>query len=703
MGFNKATGTGVWQVCRAPPKSSPTQRSSFTKFQWVATDDLTTRQANSLNDVYYSIGALKYFNIEGFVIVQVQPISTDTSATMSGLISRAALRHSHPSSLATAARHPLHVQASPARRFRTSSCNGVNSQTRRHASSYPGHPTPPPPRSRTPLILGLTLAGGALVAGAVYLYYPMFFGDNEIAGIPQAEIEFEKKRRVPKSKEDNRDLISSQHVQVRKSWENPGVYAWGSNAGKAVAPDSKDGVVKTPRRIAWFDGMLLRDLKIDQAFGVAVTEKGDLVQWGAGYWDEDPRPAYTLKGKDVVKVAVSRDRILALTKGGSVYSLPVAKVDQLGGARKEGSSSWFSFWSSPGSSISYREIKPSDLGWGEKVIDVKSGLDHALMLTSSGRVFSAASSSENFPSKGQLGIPGLTWVTRPKGPVDQPHEIGELKGFKAKSIATGDYHSLVLDEQGRVFAFGDNSVGQLGIPPQTDAAIIDGPSLLPFNMLYKGTELAPKVTSIAAGGSNSFFTVDATRIAQQQQPSEVTAPARALGKIVAETWATGEGIYGGLGTGRWTHISNGPSKIKALSGLFEWDEKNNEVIPIRLARLSVGTTHTAAILDNVTYVNADGKTNENDTNWGADIVWWGGNEYYQLGNGKRSNSNMPIYIGPLDGGVGDARAGRKGEEHRFQITPRQTVRLGEDGKGRKVSIEQRVECGRFVTAVYSGT
>lgn len=602
---------------------------------------------------------------------------------MSGLMSRAALRHS-------SLRHcpqALH----PARG------SGI-----RYASRYPGH-APPPPGSRGRTLVAVTLAGGVL-AGAATVAYPLVFPDKTGPTIPQAEIEFEKKRKAARNKEENRDIISSQHVQVRNSWENPGVYAWGSNVGKAVAPESKETVVKTPKRISWFDGMLLRDLKIDQEFGVAVTEKGDLVQWGTGYSAEDPKPQYTLRGKDISKLAISRDRILALSKGGSVYSLAVARSDQLGGAKPDDGSSWLSFWSNPGSSINYRQIKPANLGWGEKVVDISSGLEHALLLTSSGRVFSAASSSQAFPSKGQLGIPGLTFMTRPQGPIDQPHEIGTLKGFKGKKIATGDYHSLVLDDEGRVFAFGDNSVGQLGFSPDAEVPAIDSPSLLPFNKFYKGTELAPKVTSIAAGGSNSFFTVDAKRVAQPgATASEVTSPARALGKIVSDTWATGEGIYGCLGTGRWTHISNGPSKIKALSGLFEWDERANEVIPIRLARMSVGATHTAAVMDNVTYVDASGKTNENDTNWGADIVWWGGNEHYQLGNGKRSNSNAPIYIAPLDGGAGDAKAGRKGEEHRFQITPRQTVRLGKDGKGRKVSVEQRVECGRYVTAVYSGT
>jgi hypothetical protein len=41
------------------------------------------------------------------------------------------------------------------------------------------------------------------------------------------EIQIEKsKKKKGVSKEENRGLISSQHLQVKRSWENPGVYAW---------------------------------------------------------------------------------------------------------------------------------------------------------------------------------------------------------------------------------------------------------------------------------------------------------------------------------------------------------------------------------------------------------------------------------------------------------------------------------------------
>lgn len=565
------------------------------------------------------------------------------------------------------------------------------SQRRRFSSQNPPRESILTYRLLVRCALGLG-AGTSLYHGSKYLHLTELHAEAPAAPV---EIKLEKPKRTRGlSKEQNRDIISSQHLQVKKSWENPGVYAWGSNAGRVAAPDSDEALIKQPRRMPFFDGVLLRDIKLDKNFGAAITDKGDLLQWGTEFSRDVRQPTPTLTGKGLTAVTISRDRIIALSSDGKVYSLPVSQEDQAKGAKLT-ESSWMPFWSSR-ANVSYRLLQPQNMGWGEKVSSISSGLEHALLLTSSGRLFSAASSSEEFPSRGEMGVPGLSWTTRPPGSYDQPHEITTLRGFDITAIATGDFHSLALDKEGRAFAFGDNSSGQLGFDPSGESPYIDAPSLLPISKLYSGSNLSPRVTSVSAGGSNSFFTVDATRVAQ---PGEASAAQIGLGRITADTWACGQGILGTLGTGRWTHIQGTPTKIKALSGLFEFDESNNTVVPIRLKRLSVGSTHASATMDNVTHVKAGtslSTDSRNDTNWGADVLWWGGNESYQLGMGKRNNIALPGYIAPLDAAAEKA-VGKRREEHRFQITPRHKV----DVNGRKVSMEQRVECGRMVSAVYS--
>lgn len=487
------------------------------------------------------------------------------------------------------------------------------------------------------------------------------------------------------SKEENRDRLSSQHVQVKKGLEDPGVYAWGSNSYRVVDPDSSETIVKAPRRIRYFDGKLLRDLKLDEKSGAAIDEKGDLIQWGKGFSESDFQPTPTLTGKNLTSLTMSRDRIVALSSSGDVYSVPISKEDQQTGIKPR-ESSWIPFYSSR-ARISYRPLVPK-LGLGEKVIAISGGSEHVILLTNVGRVFTAVASTSAFPARGQLGVPGLTWFTRPEGPIDQCYELSTIRGFRITQTASGDLHTLLLDNDGRVFAFGDNSFGQLGRDPAEP--FIDQPTLLPMRGLYPGSGWMSTVTGIAAGGSNSFMTVDAQRVVD---PDTESSSGKITGPVTADTWAFGKGIYGTLGNGKWTHLQDVPTKIKALSGLFEYNEKDKKVEPIRLDHISVGASHAAAVMKNQAHLGASAAGSVADTNWGVDALWWGGNESFQLGTGKRSNLPTPTYINA----PADATPPGSDQQARFQILPRHKAKIG----NRTVMMGQRVECGRFVSAVYS--
>ncbi|CCU74212.1 hypothetical protein BGHDH14_bgh05554 [Blumeria hordei DH14] len=527
------------------------------------------------------------------------------------------------------------------------------------------------------LIFSVTLSSGFLInyAGGIGTLHA------EAIQLPTVE---ESDQLEAKSCQKRGDILSSSQIQAMNGWEYPGVYAWGNNTGRVIE-DSDEAFIKTAKRIPYFDGKLFRDMKLDQNFGAAIAENGDLLQWGKEFSPENWSPSLTLRGKDLIKLAISKDRILALSSNGEVYSISNNQADQITEPHPE-KLQWFQFWKGF-SDVGYRRIEPKNLSWGEKVTDISSGMEHGLLLTSKGRVFSVASAFSEFPSKGQLGIPDLTWKTRPTGPFDQPHEIKSLDGFEITKIATGDYHSLVLDKAGRVFSFGDNSYGQLGSGLNTSSSTIDVPSLLPLERLYKGTSMLQKVSNIAAGGKNSFFMIDSIRKTDKANGSSA--------RITADTWSCGQGILGSLGNGRWTHIQDTPTKINSLSGLFEYDEVRNLTIPIHVAKLSVGATHVSAVLNNITNVQTDNnKIPTNDTVWGADVLLWGGNEFYQLGTAKRSNSCQPVPINPLDAIVNKDK--EKVKKNRFQIMPpRKTC-----WNNMKSYVEQELECGRGITAVY---
>ena len=47
--------------------------------------------------------------------------------------------------------------------------------------------------------------------------------------------------------------------------------------------------------------------------------------------------------------------------------------------------------------------------------------------------------------------------------VEKPEPIEALKGFSITRVACGDFHSLAQTHRGHMFAWGDNSYGQLGV------------------------------------------------------------------------------------------------------------------------------------------------------------------------------------------------------------------------------------------------
>ncbi|PKS11229.1 hypothetical protein jhhlp_002990 [Lomentospora prolificans] len=550
----------------------------------------------------------------------------------------------------------------------------------------PEIPTQPPKRGGPP-VLGLLAAFGAS-AGAFYYLYPKFAS-------PAKEHEAPKKiKKVPKATPvELPSAASLEDVPIKSSWDHPGVYAWGSNAGRVIDATSNEAIIKTPRRIAFFDDQILRDLKLKADFGAAINEKGDLVLWGTALSTTHPEPIVTLQGKDLVKLALSSDRVIALSSAGAVYSIPVSRQDQLTGQKVASQSS---FWGSPSKpeSINYRLLTPTGLKGGEKVVEVSSGLEHCLMLTSKGRVFSAAASTLEFPSKGQLGVPGLTWETRPVGNYDQAHELTTLPNSPIVQIAAGDLHSVLLNKAGKVFVFGDNIYGQLGFTTSRGHQYVDTPVEIQLDKLYAKTDYVPRATSIAAGGMTTFFTVDAVKAltSAPSNPSAKDSPPQTF-----DVWACGSGLFGTLGTGKFVHAAAQPMKVKSLSSVFEFDESTDKLAPVKISHLSAGTTHACAVLD----AKVSARRSRDGVNHGGDVLFWGGNEQYQLGTGKRTNLNTPSYVAGLNSttrNTDDALIA--GGDQRLQLAPRRTVRL-EDGKGRKVSTEQKVECGGLVTAVYS--
>ncbi|KAI5290474.1 hypothetical protein KEM54_001448 [Ascosphaera aggregata] len=468
---------------------------------------------------------------------------------------------------------------------------------------------------------------------------------------------------------------SGERKQVEKSWEKPGVFLWGSNEGGVVDPKSTSSNVKLPRRLEYFDGKIVRDLKVNQQVGAAILDNGDLVQWGKAYSQDSKEPEKTVTGKDLISISLSRDRVLAIGSDGTVYSIPTSKEAQLSGAKLTENS-----WTIPKQSkarLSYRVLKPK-LESREKIESISTGEEHALLLTNRGRLFSAACASDHYPSRGQLGVPGLTWETRPEGPFDTCHEVKSLRNIK--QIAAGEFHNVVLDKVGQVYTFGDNSSGQLGVE-RSGIQYTAEPLRMPLNTLH-GKVFNTKAIAIATGGSTSFFVTEARKFL-----TGVEEDNQSLANTSIDVWSCGNGVNGNLGNGKFVHTQGSPTKVKSISGLFEYNESLNQIVPIGIQWLEAGATHAAAVL------GPRFPDDNNDTSFGLDLLLWGENSSYQLGTGKKSSLAKPTYIAPPGGaGAGDPLS----DGNRFQVTPPRTAKID----GHKLTFEQRVACGKGVTGVF---
>ena len=319
---------------------------------------------------------------------------------------------------------------------------------------------------------------------------------------------------------------------------------------------------------------------------MAVDEQGDVLQWGRAY-SHTFLPEVTLKDKSITQVAISGDNVICLSRNGKVYILPASKSDLLSGP-KPTESSWIPFWSSP-SEVSY-----TTLYLPEKIRYIASGDDHFLLLSKSGKVYSAATTPDG-NTFGQLGV-----ETQPNDPLLNPHPI-PISQDPITQIAAGERHALALTSRGEVYSWGSNAQGQLLQQFSRNNFTCPSPTLVPFQRLIPGIQ---SVDGIAAGGANSFIV------------------ATVNGDV--EVYASGSGMWGQLGSGVWNQIQHRPVRVKTIQGLAEWSENLGRKVNIGVRYMTVGENHIAAVLDNDISGGVGGR----------DVFIWGCGEAYQLGHGK---------------------------------------------------------------------
>ncbi|XP_015585366.1 RCC1 domain-containing protein 1 isoform X2 [Cephus cinctus] len=102
-----------------------------------------------------------------------------------------------------------------------------------------------------------------------------------------------------------------------------------------------------------------------------------------------------------------------------------------------------------------------------KFVDVACGFDHTILLTDNGEIYSMG-----MGTRGQLGHGDLE-------DCDNPKIIEALAGLKVVQISAAGWHSAVVTDQGDLYTWGWNTIGELGIDTE-DTKIFATPTIVDF-------------------------------------------------------------------------------------------------------------------------------------------------------------------------------------------------------------------------------
>lgn len=277
----------------------------------------------------------------------------------------------------------------------------------------------------------------------------------------------------------------------------------------------------------------------------AITLSGKMYMWGKGDYGRigigstinqitpieitnvQASPLYKIYEQDkIVKIKLGSEFSGALTQSGKLFLWGRGSVGQLGNGSLR-------------TQVYPAEITDqfTDFSTDEKIIDFALGREHALALSNQGKLYGWGGNSD-----GRVGNGTTTNVLKPVN-ITTNGDLNALGNEKISKVSTGLLHSGVISETGKVFLWGENNFGRLGIgssPNQIFPRQING-----FGGLSTLTN-PPKF--LALGWQHSIVSTERVEV--------FTFGSHALGQL-------------GLGTISSSTTTNVPNSISALGDLLE--------------------------------------------------------------------------------------------------------------------------------------
>lgn len=229
----------------------------------------------------------------------------------------------------------------------------------------------------------------------------------------------------------------------------------------------------------------MRDISCGESFTLGLTDSGDLLFWGQDLFSNKiawgPKP---IKSSVRFKaVSAGKAHCAAISEEGDLYTWG-----------KQGG--WFSAGGYLGISGASELTEPTLVdafkAYGAKAKSVHCTSNNTFILTTDGEVLGCGSGEY-----GRLGTGG-------SGEATEPYPIEALANEDIVQMAAGFSHSLALTADGRVFCWGRNDTGQLGLEDSffDIYSMEEIPRQLPESSFGDGTNTS-KIVKVAAGKSRS--------------------------------------------------------------------------------------------------------------------------------------------------------------------------------------------------------
>jgi uncharacterized repeat protein (TIGR02543 family) len=276
-------------------------------------------------------------------------------------------------------------------------------------------------------------------------------------------------------------------------------------------------------------------------------------------------------------------------------------------------------------------ISFTGLQLGETIRKVSAGQLHSLAVTTNGRVY-----AWGHGSSGQLGNGSTSNRTSPTL-ISFP---GILSGETIQTVIAGQLHSLAVTTNGRVYAWGNGSSGQLGNGSTSNSST---PSLVNFTGLLSGET----IQQVSGGAYHSISVTTSGRIYAwgyngDGQLGDETYTNRSLPTLISLTGLQGgetvqtvlAGSYHSLALTTnsrvYTWGSNGYGQLGSGTSL---NRRTPTVIPFTGLQVSETVQHIIAGNFHFLVVTSTGR-----------LFTWGYNGDGQLGNGSTNNLSSPTLI-----------------------------------------------------------